>query len=183
MWLFKIDIKMRKIFRFLSIPSIFTSRILISLERKKESLPDIFTGALVLIYVSEEMRDLLMQFDLGRTRFHEVPLREFDQRTPYSRRRWFLMHILENRKTFLPDLSTGLREVGITGEVWQAIPEGKNKLAVDPKAAENLDLWLDRTILSRVFVSDRLKAAIKASDLSARWLGFRACKVEFQKSR
>ena len=146
-------------------------------KKKKENLPDIFRGAMALIFVSEEMRKLLTQFELGRTRFHEVPLLEYDQKTPYPGRRRFLMHILENRKTFLPDLSTGLRAVGTSGKVWQAIPEGKNQLAVDPIPANDLDLWLDRSILSRVFVSDRLKSAIKGSGLKARWIEFRPCKV------
>jgi hypothetical protein len=146
-------------------------------KKKKENLPDIFTGAMALIYVSKEMRDLLMQFELGRTRFHEVPLFEYDQKTPYPGRRWFMMHILENRKTFVPKLSTGLREVGENTNVWQANPEGKNKLAVNPSAASDLDFWMDRNVLSRMFFSDRLKIAIKESGLSARWLGFRPCKV------
>ncbi|MFY2824424.1 imm11 family protein [Ruegeria sp. MALMAid1280] len=130
-------------------------------NKKKENLPGVFTGHLSLIFVSESMRDLLMGFELGRTRFHEVELREYDQETPYPGRRWFFMHILENRKTLVPDQSIGLRPVETKGLAWRSIPEGKNKLAVDPSSACDLDFRMDRSIRSRVFFSDRLKIAIK----------------------
>ena len=87
------------------------------------------------------------------------------------------MHILENRKTVVPEQSDGLRPVGTSGKFWRAYSEPGQKIAIDPNNAEDLDLWLDRTIRDRVFFSDRLKVAIKDSGLSARWLGFRPCKV------
>ncbi|WP_377192234.1 imm11 family protein [Ruegeria meonggei] len=146
-------------------------------KKKKESLPDIFTGELALIFVSEAMHDLLTQFNLGKTRFQEVDLREYDQETPYPGKRWFFMHVLEDRKTLIPELSTGLRPVGTSGEAWRMYSEGPNKLAVDPTAANDLDFWMDRSIRSRVFFSGRLKIAIKEFGLNARWLGFRPCKV------
>jgi hypothetical protein len=146
-------------------------------KKTKENLPDIFTGHLGLVFVSESMRDLLMEFELGRTRFHEVELREYDQETPYPGRRWFFMHILENRRTLVPEQSTGLNPVGSEGMVWSSFSEGSSKLAVDPSSANDLDFWMDRSIRSRVFFSDRLKVAIKESGLSARWLGFRRCKT------
>nr|WP_171101615.1 DUF1629 domain-containing protein [Ruegeria sp. HKCCD7255] len=146
-------------------------------RKKKENLPDIFTGFLSLIYISGEMHDLLTQFELGHTRFKEVELREYDQKTPFPGRRWFFMHIRENRKTFVPEKSVSIHPVGTKGKAWSAHPEGDNKLAIDATNACDLDLWIDRSIRNRVFFSDRLKIAIKDSGLSARWLGFRPCEI------
>jgi len=47
-------------------------------KKKKDNLPDAFIGEMGLAIVSGAMRDLLQQFDLGQTRFHEMPLYEYD---------------------------------------------------------------------------------------------------------
>lgn len=145
-------------------------------KKKKDNLPDIFQGELGLVFVSGAMHDLLTQYNLGRTRFHQVPLFEHDQKTPRPGR-WYFMHFLENRKTLVPEASTGLRPVGRSGRIWKSFREEGDKIALNPAAAEGLDLWLDRSLRTGVFFSDRLKCAIKDAGLNARWLGFRPCKV------
>lgn len=87
------------------------------------------------------------------------------------------MHILENHRTLVPEESKGLKPIGTGGREWSTYSTGDDKLAVDPTVVGDLDFWMDDSVMSRVFFSDRLKVAIKASGLSARWLGFRPCKV------
>lgn len=52
-------------------------------QKEKDSLPDMFLITLGLAIVSERMHDLLRQFNLGRTRFHEVPFYEYDRTTQF----------------------------------------------------------------------------------------------------
>ncbi|WP_141117993.1 imm11 family protein [Leisingera sp. JC1] len=144
-------------------------------SKKKDNLPDLFMGHQGLVIVSGTMHDLLRTFNMGRTRFHEVPLYEYDQKT-LRPRRWYFMHIREDRRTLVAEESTGL-EPARTGKVWFPSMAGDHEIALDPETAGELDLWLDRSVSSRVFFSDRLKKAIKSSGLSTRWLGFRPCKI------
>lgn len=145
-------------------------------SKNKDSLPDMFMGHQGLVIVSGAMHDLLQTFNMGRTRFHEVPLYEYDQKT-LRPGRWYFMHIREDCQTLVAEASSGLKPVGKSGGIWKPTLAGDHELALDPEEAGELDLWLDRSVRNRVFFSDRLKKAIKSSGLSTRWLGFRPCKI------
>mgnify|MGYP000329478563 CR=1 FL=1 len=145
------------------------------LSKKKNSLPDVFRGRGGLAFVSSALNDLMQQFNLGDTRFNEVPLYEYDQETRRPGQ-WYLLHIREDRRTLVPEESTALEHTGVAGR-WRPDSSGDHKLALDPSPVGELDMWRDRSLQDGVFISDRLKTAIKSSELKTRWLGFRPCKI------
>lgn len=144
-------------------------------DKRKDSLPDVFMGVGGLAYVSGALHDLMQQFDLGGTRFGEVPLYEYDQETKRPGR-WYFLHIREDHRTLVPEASIGLEHTNVAGR-WKTDLSGNHEVALDPSRVGELDLWRDRSLRNGVFVSDRLKKAIKSAGLSTRWLGFRPCKI------
>jgi hypothetical protein len=145
-------------------------------ERKKASLPDFFCIANGVLIVSQAFHDLLSQFDLGDGRMFEVPLYEHDQKT-LRPGRWFILHVAAQKQTLIPEKSEHVRPVGDQGN-WKAESIAiEPVLAVRASSAKGADIWMDRRFKSRMFLTDRLKSAIKQSDLKIRSLPMRPCVV------
>ncbi len=144
-------------------------------KSQKDNLPDLFkiTGGIPV--VSERFRELLMTHELGATKFHEVSLLEYDQKT---RRlgRWFFLSIIESKPTLIPEKSEGIRETAAKG-VFAPVSGVNDVLAVRAASAAGADLWQDRAILFRIFLSDRLKRAIKEAGIKVRRMPMRKCVV------
>ena len=144
-------------------------------KSQKDNLPDLFkiTGGIPV--VSERFRELLMTHELGATEFHEVSLLEYDQKT---RRlgRWFFLSIIESKPTLIPEKSEGIRETAAKG-VFAPVSGVNDVLAVRAESAAGADLWQDRAILFRIFLSDRLKRAIKEAGIKVRRMPMRKCVV------
>jgi hypothetical protein len=144
-------------------------------KSEKANLPDLFkiTGGIPV--VSERFRELLMAHDLGATEFHEVPLFEYDQTTRRPGR-WFLLSIIESKPTLIPEKSEGIRETAGKG-VFAPVSGVNDVLAVHAESAAGADLWQDRAILFRIFLSDRLKRAINDAGIKVRRMPMRKCVV------
>ncbi len=126
--------------------------------------------------ISEKFRDLLASFDLGANEVFEVPLYEFDQKT-LRPGRWFIFHLCETKDTLVPEQSDGLEQRGgIVGNFRSALAQ-KDVLAVKASAAEGADIWLDLHILGRIFLSDRLKSALKPAGIRVLKMPIRPCVV------
>ena len=146
-------------------------------ERKKAALPDMFEITGGLIVISQRFHDLLQDFDLGKTQLFEVPLYENNQkdRRPGT---YYILHIGEQKSSFLPDESTGIRAHG-SGDTlnWDSYA-GEDKLALSRDAAlAGVDLWMEAKMGDRIFFSDRLKSAIKNHKIKAASLKMRPCKL------
>jgi hypothetical protein len=144
-------------------------------KSQKDNLGDLFmiTGGIPV--VSERFRELRLAQDLGATEFHEVPLLEYDQQTRRPGR-WFLLSIIESKPTLIPEKSDGIRETAAKG-VFAPISGVNDVLAVRATSAEGSDLWRDRGILYRLFLSDRLKRAIKEAGIKVRRMPMCKCVV------
>ena len=126
-----------------------------------------------VIILSEKFHDLLSQFDLGDGRMFEVPLYEHDQKT-LRPGRWFILHVAAQKQTLIPEKSENL-ESG--NGMWAVRLPNDGVLAVRASAAQGADIWLDPVLYNRLFLTDRLKSAIKQSDLKIRSLPMRPCVV------
>lgn len=144
-------------------------------ESYKEKWRDIFQVQLGLVVVSGRMKDQLQEFNLGETSFRELPLFENDQNTPRPEGPFFLMHILQFRDTFVPELSENVEKLENVDKWRPAITS--DVIAVDPDAVGDADLWVDHRIKGRVFFSDRLRQAIKDANFRTYGLSFKVCKV------
>ncbi len=158
-------------------------------------LPDIFSSAGATL-VSEAMRAQLLEFDLGETQFFEIPIYDhivtwkegnpvpyvtpdFDK--PLSGR-WFILNNLPRKNAFLPEFSTKLyqKDIGLKHKgVWTGSEPGY-QFAVDADIASmGPDLWMDPKTDHTIYMSDRLKIALKAKDspLKTGFIKHRRCKA------
>jgi hypothetical protein len=125
--------------------------------------------------VSEKFRSLASDFDFGEDEFFEIPLYENDHETRRPGR-WFLFHIRETKDTLVAEQSTGLVEAAATVGYWFS-HAGEDVLAVKASAATGADLWVERRMAGRIFLSDRLMSALKAPGMQMGTLEFRPCIV------
>lgn len=141
----------------------------------KDNLPDLFMITGGIFVVSERFRDLLMAHELGATEFHEVPLYEYDKTTRRSGR-WFLFSVIEKKPTLVPEQSAGINELPAKG-IYRSDITKRTVLAVRAASAQGADLWQDPAIRSIVFLTDRLKCAIKEAGIKARRMRMHKCVV------
>jgi hypothetical protein len=144
-------------------------------EAYRSGSPDWFRIGGGLHVVSAKFRNFLSGFGLGSSQFFEVPLYEFDQKT-LRPGRWFIFHICETKETLVAAQSTGLELRGTSEGLWRSHIE-EDVLAARASSAEGADLWIDLQILGRIFLSDRLKSALRPAGIRASGLTLRPCIV------
>lgn len=141
----------------------------------KDNLPDLFRITDGIVIVSERFRDLLTAHELGASEFHEVPLYEYDKTTRRPGR-WFIFSVIEKKPTLVPEKSTGIKEMAEKG-VYSPEIGANDVLAVRAASAQGADLWQDPAMLYRLFLTDRLKRAIKEAGIKVRHMPMRKCVV------
>jgi hypothetical protein len=147
-----------------------------SKEDYKAKLPDLTMIINGLLVISEKFRDLLVGFDIGTTLVHEVPLYEHDQQTRRPGR-WFILHITANKKTVIPEKSENVERVAPSSAKWTSRIAQEDVLAVRADAALGADLWIDSDYQGRIFLSDRLKSALKSAGVRVLKMPMRPCTV------
>jgi len=145
-------------------------------EKQKANLPDFFFGASRLPVISERYYDLLRDFDLGPTRFYEVPLYEYDQKTK-RRDRLYLLQLNASKEALVPEECEGF--VPYSNDVLWRDPRNRTGgiPAVCTAAREGVDLWYDPGLSSRWFYSQRLYSAIKKERIRCKHWAFQKCKI------
>ena len=141
----------------------------------KSNLPDLMMITGRLLIVSQKFHDLLLRFNLGATSMFEVPLYEYDQKTLRAGT-WYILHIAVQKPTVIPERSENVRESPTKGFWWASGPNN-DVLAVRASSADGEDLWADPHFHDRLFLSDRLKTAIKAEGLRLVNVPMRPCIV------
>lgn len=137
----------------------------------KDNLPDLFMIKNGIVIVSERFHDLLMAHELGASEFHEVPLYEYDKTTRRPGR-WFIFSVIEKKPTLVPEKSTDIKETAKKG-VYSPEIGASDVLAVRAASAQGADLWQDPAMLYRLFLTDRLKRAIKEAGIKVRHMPMR----------
>lgn len=118
--------------------------------------------------VSQEMRAVLEQFDLGDFTFSPVTLLHMDRKTPYPGQYAFL-HIPHRKLGFAPKHSCNyeprlFEEQEHLGTVPWDIKD--NDISVAPLALDGPDIWHDLSLVFSLFFSDRAYQALKTAGLS-----------------
>lgn len=138
---------------------------------------DAFKAADRVIVISPKFRDVLVQFDLGKTGVFEVPVYNNAKLKPSKYPPHYILHVAELKSAFVPDDSDGVEQ--IAGPEFRAGTGPKvNKWvdltdvlpAVRASAAEGADLWADERLTNTIFFSDRLKQAMDAAGVKSREL-------------
>jgi hypothetical protein len=128
-----------------------------------------------VLVISKKFRDLLAGFDMGTSLIHEVPLYEHDQKT-LRPGRWSILHITANKKTVIPEKSENVVEINRSGH-WRSRIAQEDILSVRADASEGADLWIDAHYKGRIFLSDRLKSALKPAGIRVLKMPMRPCIV------
>lgn len=145
----------------------------------KAAYRDAFHIAGGFLVVSQKLHDVLVKFDLGDTRLHRVPIFRDEERTPSQIEPHYVLHVSEQKlDTFVPSASKNVREMRHRGfpdgkplRVWQSFG-APDELAVNARSALGLILWADPNLISRFFLTDRLKSAIEEAGVKSRALDF-----------
>ncbi len=132
-----------------------------------------------LFYVSEELANVLRQFDLGEGGLYPVTLYEKDRKT-VDERKCFCINFGNRKRAFLAKESPAARVGPLDTEEGETrrlpmVPD-HDLIAVSPAALIGPDLWIDENLAVGIFVSGRLYDALKAANL-ARVFGFKRCRI------
>ena len=138
-------------------------------DRKVERLPDFFSADGFWV-VSGEVAEIMRDFELGANGLYPTRFVQRDRVTPIAGT-YFCLNFGAHKASFLPDRSLNIRgpinhHQGY--QVWQPpLPTKSDDLALDAKALEGPDLWMEMpTLINTFFLSGPLVAALKAAKLT-----------------
>jgi len=146
-------------------------------SNNRRKLPHLFSAGGFLT-VSEAFAEVLRDFDLGQTRLYPVDLFRSDRKDPFPGRYYFL-NITEVHRYFSPELSARFRSVPNPATTYIATVGNDvqdDDVTVIPAALSGPDLWIDDTLRSHFFCSDRLAHALRAANVASNLPLFR-CRV------
>lgn len=144
-------------------------------DRRK--LPPLFSAGGFLT-VSESFAEILKRHDLGRTKLHPIELLRSDERTAFEGRNFFL-NIAEVHRYFALEHSSGISPVTNPNSSYKAttgLLTEDDCVKVVPAALAGPDLWLDDTLRTGFFCSDRLARDLRGARLTRR-LALKRCVV------
>ncbi len=157
-----------------SPPSVLSIFISIWEPPKNPRFPDIFSSSGGRApCVKGSFAALLQRFNLGESRFYPVELRRFDKTTVIPGE-FFLFHIPAVADAFVPEKNPRFEYLEFPppyGNYWSCAPLPRDTPIVldESKLPDpSLDIWRDRMLDSRIFVSDRLMQALKEIGLTRR---------------
>jgi hypothetical protein len=156
------------------LPQKFYGRIF---EDKIRTLPEAFY-ANGYIVVQQKCFDVFSHFDLGSTDL--VPAQIFQKnRTTEIEGPFYVFNFGYIKESFIPEKSTGLRPAIQTAEgpVWTEpmMPED-DQISLSSMALNGPDLWFERGLPNLIFMSGRLRDALKAEKLHVPFKFFK-CRV------
>ncbi|MEL7444345.1 MAG: DUF1629 domain-containing protein [Pseudomonadota bacterium] len=135
-----------------------------------KDLPGIFMGTGGVKIVTEEVKSLLEQFNLGQTHF--VPVKLITRFKKEVEGKFFYLNIAELRRVIDPEESATItRNRG--GNAWmfnrQTFTESgdlsrETDFAVTGLPPDSIDLWMDPLIKGSIFATARLAKALNALD-------------------
>lgn len=136
-----------------------------------------------LLVISPELRDVLVQFDLGQTQLFEVPIYKNVKKKPSDLPNHFVLNVHAPKDTLLPELSEKYERPIRRDETeprpgvkWR--PENSSAVAaVRAESCEGADMWHDPNVRNVFFMSDRLKHAIDAAKLKTKALDLTPARV------
>jgi hypothetical protein len=124
--------------------------------------------------VSNEVMQVMQQFDLGQTSFYPTKLFHHDRTTPIEGS-YYCINFGETKTSCMPEESQEIEK--FDARFWTIPSYAKDSdIAVSQSALEGVDFWVDTRIRKSLFFSDRLAKALKAAKLT-RTFGLRKCRV------
>ena len=122
--------------------------------------------------VKGRLAEVLKDFDLGKGGLIEFPIYEADKTTRLPGP-FYLLNFGGAKDSFVPGESRKLysrRELAKDGdELWATYELEDGDIALTPAAFEGADLWHERKLQNRLFMSGRLHDAILAAGVKTRF--------------
>ncbi|MEM1275329.1 MAG: DUF1629 domain-containing protein [Pseudomonadota bacterium] len=132
-----------------------------SMKPKRPALPDLFWIYAGFMIVTARFKSVLEQFNIGRTRFFQVPL--FDDGDEVTDETLFVLNLAEVREVAVPTKSTAAFDAGFGHWLISDIKSGDVVVKTNPM--DGLDLVYQPKFSSAVFISDRLDKAMKTAKI------------------
>ena len=144
-------------------------------DKKIRKVPDIVMAGGFWV-VSEELKAVLEQFDLGQTSFYPTKLYENDRKTAVAGVH-YCINFGATKRCFLPEHSPKINKAGKSVDYyWANVYIDHGTISMSTDALEGADLWIEENLRRAVFLSDRLVARLKQEKLSRRF-GLRKCQL------
>jgi hypothetical protein len=128
-----------------------------------EPPPPFFTNDYA--FISDDLRAILEQFNLGQTAFKKVTLVNPFKKTRHPN--YNILNVCEVKDEIDVENSQGLSAKAFS-KSYYFTPTENDLMAVRKNAVEGAELWMDHTIDGAFFISDRLHAALKQAKLFKR---------------
>ena len=163
--------------------------VLQNLSDKDRDLPDAFFSISRALVVSEAMRNTLVHFDLGTSQIFECPLFEIKARDKMGRteadrskqdpRRWFILHISEEKPALLPEKSKDLSKYPKKGSGFfrMDVPDNPGLTLSKDIALNGPHIWKQKGLSGVFFFTDTILSAIKAKGLRTHAMKFVPCRL------
>jgi len=139
------------------------------LDTTVSKMSDFFVGAGFFV-VSRRCADVFMKFDLGYGGFAPVEIYQGNRRSLATVSPFYILYFGCQKQVFVPDMSNPavfFDKITVHGGYERYFASGiaDNDYALDRKALEGPDLWVDLTVNSSFFMSNRISEALKDAGL------------------
>ena len=136
-------------------------------DDRKTKLPHLFKPSGFLA-VSQQMKDVLEQFDLGGSWFKPVQFLHMDRKRPYPGQFYFF-YLPQRKPAFAPEHSSGFSPKLFEDQTHDGTLERDvtdDQIKVFPSASQGVDVWHDDGLLDSLLFGDRAYQAIDAAGLA-----------------
>ena len=124
--------------------------------------------------VSESVKTVLEQFDIGETIFHPLKIMDWDETRFTTPEPYYFLNVCNKRSignyealSTKGDVTPPLRNRH--GIVFLPNSDHEEKLVVVPEALDGPDIWLDPKVSELLFLSDQLVAGLKQAGMDKGW--------------
>ncbi len=140
------------------------------LDTRVNKISDFFIGAGFFI-VSQQCADVLMRFDLGHGGFAPVEIYQGNRKSLAAAGPLYILYFGCQKQAFVPEASNTavfISKTPVRGGYMRhsGFDIADNDYALAPKVLEGPDLWVDLTVRSSFFMSNRLTEALMEAGLA-----------------
>lgn len=145
----------------------------------KKNTGQIFTAAARYV-VRKKLYDVLSRFDLGEGGLVPFTIYEADLETPLEEDFW-LLNFGAIKQTFLPEQSRNVKKRGVQKDtgltLWRINGSHEvDDIVLGEGALGGADLWFERVVDNKIFMSDALVTALQQAKLDEPWM-LKRCRV------
>ncbi len=149
------------------LPKAFTGS---KLDTRVNKISDFFVGA-GFVVVSQRCADVFLTFDLGYGGFAPVEIYQGNRKSLVAGGPFYILYFGCQKQAFVPEASNPAvfwNKITVRGGYERYFPTdiADDDYALTPEALEGPDLWVDLTVDSSFFMSNRLVEALNSAKLT-----------------